>query len=349
MAKSGAGIEDRASFDIVIDARSPAEYALDHIPGAINCPVLDDEERRVVGTLYVQVSPFEARKVGGAMVARNIARHLESEVFKDRPKNWKPLIYCWRGGQRSGSFTDWLRLVGWDAQQLQGGYKRWRAHVIAQIAERMPRLELRVLTGATGSAKTRVLHALAALGEQVIDLEALAGHRGSVLGSVPGVEQPSQKRFETLLCEVLDALDPARPVYVEAESRRIGRITVPDPVLLPLRAARCIEIEATPAARLAYLLRDYAFLGDDRAALAAKLAQLHGLQSNETLARWQQWAAEAALEPLFAELMALHYDPLYERSQGRNYRGLDSAPAFATDDLSEAGIAALARRIADAG
>ncbi|RZU02921.1 tRNA 2-selenouridine(34) synthase MnmH [Rivibacter subsaxonicus] len=348
MAKSGAGIEDRASFDIVIDARSPAEYALDHIPGAINCPVLDDEERRIVGTLYVQVSPFEARKVGGAMVARNIARHLESAVFKDQPRSWKPLVYCWRGGQRSGSFTDWLRLVGWDAQQLQGGYKRWRAHVIAQIAERMPRLELRVLTGATGSAKTRVLHALAALGEQVIDLEALAGHRGSVLGSVPGVEQPSQKRFETLLCEVLDNIDPARPVFVEAESRRIGRIAVPDPVLLPLRAARCVEIEATPAARLAYLLRDYAFLGDDRAALQAKLAQLHGLQSNETLARWQQWAAEGALEPLFAELMERHYDPLYERSQGRNYLGLDKAPAFATDDLSETGIEELARRIADA-
>ncbi|MEN9544751.1 MAG: hypothetical protein RLZZ598_1584 [Pseudomonadota bacterium] len=347
--RNQVGIEDRHSFDAIIDARSPAEYALDHVPGAINCPVLDDEERRIVGTLYVQISPFEARKVGGAMVARNIARHLESEFFKNRPKSWRPLIYCWRGGQRSGSFTDWLRLVGWDAQQLQGGYKRWRTHVIARIAERMPTLDLRVLTGATGSAKTRVLHALAALGEQIIDLEALAGHRGSVLGSVPGIEQPSQKRFETLLCEALAALDPSLPVYVEAESRRIGRITVPDSVLLPLRAAPCVEIEATSAARLAYLLRDYAFLGEDRAALGAKLAQLHGLQPNETLARWQQWAAEGALEPLFAELMGLHYDPLYARSQGRNYRGLDRAPAFVSDDLSEAGIAALARRIADAG
>lgn len=345
MAVKAADIEDRAGFDTIIDARSPAEYALDHLPGAINCPVLDDDERRIVGTLYVQVSAFEARKVGGAMVARNIARHLESAVFKDRPKHWKPLIYCWRGGQRSGSFTEWLRQVGWDAQQLQGGYKRWRGHVITRLETLMPTLDLRVLTGATGSAKTRVLHALAALGQQTIDLEQLAGHRGSVLGSVPGVEQPSQKRFETLLVERLETIDPTRPVFVEAESRRIGRIAVPDSVLEPLRAGRCIEIDATLPARLAYLLRDYAFLGDDGPALAAKLGQLQGLQSTETLLRWQQWAHAGALAPLFEELMTLHYDPLYARSQSQNYRQRDGARRFDCDDLGEAGIAALARRI----
>ena len=345
MNPRSVGLPDLGAFDLVIDARSPAEYALDHLPGAVNCPVLDDDERRIVGTLYVQVSAFEARKVGGAMVARNIARHLESAVFKDQPKHWKPLIYCWRGGQRSGSFTEWLRQVGWDAQQLQGGYKRWRGHVITRLETLMPTLDLRVLTGATGSAKTRVLHALAALGEQTIDLEQLAGHRGSVLGSVPGIEQPSQKRFETLLVERLEAIDPARPVFVEAESRRIGRIAVPDSVLEPLRAGRCIEIDATLPARLAYLLRDYAFLGDDGPALAAKLGQLKGLQSNETLQRWQQWAHAGALAPLFEELMTLHYDPLYARSQSQNYRQREDATRFDCDDLGEAGIAALARRI----
>src|SRR5712664_2239089 len=108
-------------FDEVVDVRSPAEFALDHIPGAINCPVLDDDERRIVGTLYKQAGAFEARRLGGAMVAANLARHLR-ERFDTRPPHWKPLVYCWRGGLRSGSMVTWLRLVGWDAQQLTGGY-----------------------------------------------------------------------------------------------------------------------------------------------------------------------------------------------------------------------------------
>ena len=276
-------VDDLAGFDTVIDVRSPAEFALDHIPGAINCPVLDDEERRIVGTLYVQVSAFEARKLGGAMVARNIARHLDT-AFHDRPKGWRPLLYCWRGGMRSGSFVTWMRLVGWDAQQLQGGYKAWRAHVMARIAALAPSLPLRVLCGPTGSAKTRVLQALGALGEQVLDLEALAAHRGSVLGALPGTEQPSQKAFETQLATALKGFDLARTVWIEAESRKIGRISLPDALLERLRISPVVQIEATPDARLAYLLRDYAWLGDDPQRLADKLGLLKGMLANETLA-----------------------------------------------------------------
>ncbi|MGA0609054.1 tRNA 2-selenouridine(34) synthase MnmH [Caldimonas sp. KR1-144] len=347
MSARSFGPADRHGFDAVVDVRSPAEFALDHIPGAVNCPVLDDEERRIVGTIYVQDSAFEARKLGAAMVARNIARHLDGPFFKDRPRNWRPLLYCWRGGMRSASFVTWLRLIGWDAQQLQGGYKAWRRHVMSLLDERIAALPLRVVCGPTGSAKTRVLQALAAQGAQVLDLEGLAGHRGSVLGAVPGVQQPSQKGFETQVAAVVEGFDPARPVFVEAESRRIGRISLPDALLLPLRAAPCIEIAATREARLDYLLRDYAFFADDPEDLASKLALLKGLQPNETLERWIGWARARELRPLFDELIALHYDPLYARSQRQNLAALTAAQRFETDDLSDAGIAALAARIAE--
>ncbi|RZL37874.1 MAG: tRNA 2-selenouridine(34) synthase MnmH [Rubrivivax sp.] len=349
MSHNPTTIADLADFTVLIDARSPAEYALDHLPGAINCPVLDDEERRIVGTTYVQTSAFEARKIGGAMVARNIARHLE-ELFHDKPKDWRPLVYCWRGGMRSGSFVNWLRLVGWDAQQLKGGYKAWRAHVIEQIAERAPQLDLRVLCGPTGSAKTRVLQALAGLGEQVLDLEDLAAHRGSVLGGMPGRPQPSQKGFETQLMQALAGFDLTRRVWIEAESRRIGRITVPEPLLQRLRESPVVEIDATPEARLDYLLRDYAWLGDDPQGLADKLGTLRELLPTEVMAQWQAWALAGELPPLFEALMSRHYDPLYARSQGHHLERLGGARRLACDDLSDAGILALARRIAaDAG
>jgi tRNA 2-selenouridine synthase len=345
MSHAPTTVADLGAFTELIDARSPAEYALDHLPGAINCPVLDDEERRIVGTIYVQDSAFEARKIGGAFVARNIARHLE-ERFRDKPKDWRPLVYCWRGGMRSGSFVNWLRLVGWDAQQLKGGYKAWRAHVVEQIARLSPQLPLRVLCGPTGSAKTRVLQALAGLGEQVLDLEGLAAHRGSVLGAVPGQPQPSQKGFETQLLQRLSGLDLGRRVWIEAESRRIGRITVPEPLLQRLRTSPIVEIVASPAARLAYLLRDYAWLGDDPQALADKLGSLRELLPRDVLAQWQAWALQRELPPLFEALMAQHYDPLYARSQGRQLQRLGQARRVECEDLSDAGIEALAGRIA---
>ncbi len=340
--------EDRHGFDAIIDARSPAEFAEDHIPGAINCPVLNDEERTIVGTIYVQQSAFEARRIGGGFVAANLARHLAGPLA-DKPHGWRPLVYCWRGGLRSGSMVQWLRLVGWDAQQLAGGYKSFRRHVMEQIQTLVPRLQLRVLVGATGSAKTRVLHALQAQGAQTIDLEGLARHKGSLLGALPGVPQPSQKHFETQLATALEALDLAQPVYVEGESARIGRISVPVPLVQGLRNARCIEIEATPEERLAFLLRDYRYLGDDRQALADRLAQLTELHGRQTVQRWQQWAQAGDLPALFSELMHLHYDPHYGRSQARNFSRWDERLRVSAPDLSPAGIDALAQAVRAAG
>ena len=337
-------VADMHRFDTVIDARSPSEFALDHIPGAINCPVLDDEERRIVGTIYKQTGAFEARRVGGAMVAANLARHLR-ERFAEQPANWRPLVYCWRGGLRSGSMVTWLRLVGWDAQQLAGGYKSFRHHVLAQIEATVPKLQLRVICGATGSAKTRVLQSLAERGEQVLDLEHCASHKGSLLGALPGVPQPSQKQFETRIATCFDALDLSRTLYVEGESARIGRLSVPIPLVAHMRAAACIEIQADAATRLDYLLRDYAYLGDDRAALATQLDRLKEMQGKAVVQRWQEWALQGDLPPLFAELMALHYDPHYERSQARHFEKWPLRQQVGAADLTDQGIEAVADAI----
>jgi tRNA 2-selenouridine synthase len=344
MKKGFATVAQLTAFDEIIDARSPAEFAEDHIPGAINCPVLDNEQRAQVGTIYVQQSAFEARRIGAAMVAENIARHLRMQ-FHDRPRTWRPLVYCWRGGQRSGSFVTWLRLVGWDACQLEGGYKNWRRLVVTELAQLPARLDFRVLCGATGSGKTRILEALRAQGAQVLDLEDLAAHKGSVLGGLRERPQPTQKAFETALFDALRTLDPARPVFVEAESRKIGRIHLPDALLLRMRESACVAIEATREARLDFLVRDYAYLGDDVTDLQVKMGLLKGLQSNETIERWTELAARRELPALFGELIELHYDPLYGRSQNRNFTRFPEAPVFATGDLSAEGVARLARDI----
>lgn len=341
------GVESIAEFDTLIDARSPAEFQLDHLPGAVNHPVLDDEERRIVGTLYKQQGAFEARRVGAAMVAANLARHWR-ESFADRPESWRPLVYCWRGGMRSASMVTWLRMTGWDAQQLRGGYKAFRRHVLDSLPALATRLRLVVLCGQTGTAKTRILHALAEGGAQVLDLEGMARHKGSLLGAWPGCPQPSQKQFETTLHACLQAFDPARPVFVESESARIGVLSLPPEFLLHLRqSADLAEIVAEPATRLAFLLRDYAYLGDDPQALAERMGRFVELQGRETVRRWQDWALGRQLPELFAELMQQHYDPQYQRSLGRNFIHWAARRSFQADDLSEAGIMALAGQIAD--
>lgn len=343
-AKRHASVDDLAEAETIIDARTPAEFAIDHIPGAINCPVLSDDERRIVGTLYKQQGPFEARRVGGGLVAANLARHLATSMA-DRTAGWRPVVYCWRGGLRSGSMVQWLRLVGWDARQLSGGYKQYRRHVISVIEALAPRLQLHVLCGPTGSAKTRVLQALGAAGRQILDLEDCADHKGSILGGVPGVEQPSQKGFETRIATALEGFDLAQPVYVEAESRKIGRLALPTPLLDRMRGSPCIEIVADVDTRLAYLLRDYAYLGADGAALAARFDLLHGLQSNDTLARWKAWAVGGDLAALFRELMTLHYDPLYARSQHGNFLRLAQAAKVDARSLDDDQFARLADQI----
>ncbi|MCK6410803.1 MAG: tRNA 2-selenouridine(34) synthase MnmH [Azonexus sp.] len=335
-------VADIAAYDCIIDVRSPAEFAEDHIPGAINCPVLDDEQRARVGTIYKQISPFEAKKIGAALISANIARHLETH-FLDRPRSWRPLIYCWRGGMRSGSMTTVFRSIGWNAGQLEGGYKAWRRHVIAELEQWPARFSFRVVCGATGSAKTRILQAIGARGEQILDLETLASHKGSVLGILPDQPQPSQKWFETLLLQALQGFDPERPVYVEAESRKVGNLHVPESLMQRIRAGDCLQVDASLAARVDFLLTDYDYYFSRRELLLQRLQALQGLQSRENLQRWGEYVADGHWPDLVRELLELHYDPLYHRSQGNNYLGLAAARHFASNCLDPDGIDRMAQ------
>jgi tRNA 2-selenouridine synthase len=339
-----ADVTDIARYPERIDVRSPAEFAEDHIPGAVNLPVLDDEERGRVGTLYVQGSAFEARRMGAAIVARNIARMVETYA-RDKPPEWRPLIYCWRGGQRSRAVTMLFAEIGWRAVQLTGGYRAWRRHVVDALAQPIHDLDLRVVCGVTGSGKSRLLRALHAEGAQVLDLEAMARHRGSLLGDLPDDPQPSQKAFESALYASLAALDRTHPVFVESESKRIGTREVPETMLAAMRAAACVRLETPLALRVALLREDYAHFLDDPAGFVERLAPLRQLHGGATLDRWADAAAAGDADTLVRELLELHYDPLYQRSIARNFPrhavGL-VAPVEAIDD---AAFRALARRV----
>lgn len=325
-------IEQLAAFDEVIDVRTPLEYEEDHIPGALNAPVLSNEERVVIGTLY-KTSPFEATRLGAAMVAKNIGHHLET-IFADRPRTWRPLIYCWRGGKRSASMTTWFNLIGWQARQLDGGYKAYRRSVLEQLESLPARLRYIVLTGHTGTGKTRLLHALAAVGAQVLDLEGLARHRGSLLGALPGAGQPSQKSFDTALAGALSGFDPSRPVFVEAESRRIGQINLPEALLTAFHAGRCVEVTAPLAARVEFLLQDYGHLFETPGYLKDQLARLIGLHSKETVRHWHALIDAGEYARLFTELVELHYDPAYARSNQRHLKQLQQSLRFDFDPVA---------------
>jgi tRNA 2-selenouridine synthase len=328
-------------FDAVLDARSPSEFAGDHLPGALNVPVLDDAERELVGTIYKQQSAFEAKRVGAPLAARNIARAIETR-FADRPRQWRPLVYCWRGGGRSASLVHVLRQVGWDALRLEGGYKAFRRQVAAELEESPWRLRFQVVCGATGSGKSRLLEALHEAGAQVLDLEMLAAHRGSVLGELPGAPQPTQKSFETSLWTALSGFDPERPVFVESESKKVGNLRVPDALITRMRESKCLRLEADTATRVALLLEDYAHFVARPEALAAKLDCLAPLHGAERIDAWKSHLGRGEWNELVRELLESHYDPAYRRSLLRNYAEAQAGEPVQVRDISRAGFLALA-------
>lgn len=329
-------------FDDIIDVRSPAEFAEDHVPGAISLPALSDAERARIGTIYVQDTPFNARKIGGALVAQNAARHLQGPLA-DKDGSWRPLIYCWRGGQRSGSFASILTQVGWRAEKIEGGYRAYRRLVVQAVRNEPLPHKLILLEGNTGTAKTELLEVLRLKGVQVIDLEGLANHRGSVFGGRSD-PQPSQKAFEGALARVLCELDPARPVVVEAESSKVGQLQVPSSVWLAMRSAPRILIEAPIEARAEYLVRAYSDILDDKARLKETIGGLHYLQGNEVVERWQQMADTGNLKTLASELMQLHYDPRYLKSRERG--DVTRLGVITPSSLAPAGLKLAATEIA---
>jgi len=321
-----ADVHDLRVFDAIIDVRTPAEFAEDHLPGAVNRPVLSDEERIRVGTIYKQISTFDGRKIGAALVSRNIAHHIE-ENFAQQPRTWRPLIYCWRGGKRSDAMVHILREIGWDAHRLAGGYRAYRRTVVAELPALARRLDLRVICGLTGSGKSRLLEHLQRLGAQVLDLEAMAAHRGSVLGNLPGQPQPAQKMFESRIWAAFSGLDPARPVFVESESKRIGALHVPEELMAAMWASPCVRLECDMPLRVELLCDQYEHFVTDPNALAAQLdclIPLHGLAGIE---RWKQMAAQGEFDRLVTELLERHYDPAYARSILKHYPAVSEAPS----------------------
>jgi tRNA 2-selenouridine synthase len=331
-------------FDEILDVRSPAEYAEDHIPSAISVPVLDNEQRARVGTLYTQVSPFEAKKLGAALIARNIASHIERH-FMDKPKDWRPLVYCWRGGQRSGAMAHILSQTGWATGQLQGGYKAYRQFVRTELQTLPASFGFRVICGPTGSGKSRFLQSLAECGAQVLDLETLANHRGSLLGGLPDSPQPSQKGFETQLWDALRKFDPQQLVFVEAESRRIGVLSLPDSLLHGMWQADCIHLRAGLEARATLLLEDYGHFLTQPELLLEKLDQLVSLHSRQTLEHWRQLAGNREWRQLVTELLKLHYDPAYNRSTHSHFVRFGEALELQLPRLDSADLGQAARRL----
>lgn len=341
--KGIATLDELGEFDVIIDVRSPAEFADDHIPGAISCPVLDNEQRAEVGTLYKQVSPFVAKKLGATYISRNIARHLQQQ-FLEKEKSWRPLIVCWRGGMRSGAMTTVFRSIGWDACQLEGGYKTFRQQVLSELESSPAGLQLRILSGPTGSAKTALLQAIAAQGGQVLDLEALACHKGSVLGRLPDAHQPSQKWFETQIWHALKNFDPAQPVFIEAESRKIGLLRLPAELFTAMQQARRFEIAVPLPERVAFLLRDYAYFTQDPASLKAHLGGLRNLLGHEQIKAWHEMIDQGHFAALTESLLQKHYDPLYAKARQRDY-STSLAQAIPVETLSEPALAQLAKKL----
>lgn len=337
-----------SSFDEIIDVRSPGEFQEDHVPRALNMPVLDDEERAHVGTIYKQQSAFRARKIGGALVARRAGLNIERYLL-DKPGSYRPLIYCWRGGMRSGAFATILKQIGWRAEILEGGYKSYRRAVVGLLYapngnEATRAKHLVVLDGNTGTAKTDLLHRMAAHGAQVIDLEGLAGHRGSLFGGLDA-RQPSQKSFDSAIAQRLVTFDPARPIFVEAESSRIGRLALPNVLWSLMRGAPKVRLEASLAERGAYLALAYANIASDRHRLARTLDLLKPYHAADRLLTWHALAAEGRMEDLAGELAAHHYDPKYARQRARDLRpelGCVTLQGFGHDALDRAAQEVLA-------
>lgn len=320
-------------FDDIIDVRSPAEFAEDHIHGAINCPVLDDGQRILIGTMYKQTGSFEAKRLGAALIAENIARHLQAR-FQDRPKTWRPLIYCWRGGNRSGSMAHIFARIGWPVAQLNGGYKSYRTLVNQDLSELRQHFEWQVLCGPTGSGKSRLLQSLQRAGAQVLDLEQLACHRGSVLGGLPDQPQPSQKMFESGIWTLLQRFDCHRPVYVEAESKKVGNLRVPEKIMDAIRSAACINLQLEQTQRVRLLMEDYAHYVRETERLNIQLGYLAELHGKQRIQEWAALADAGQIDQLVRQLLDHHYDPAYHKSIGKNFRHYPEARLLELPDCS---------------
>jgi tRNA 2-selenouridine synthase len=330
-------------YALIIDARSPHEYLEDHVPGAVNLPVVDDAEFAEVGIRY-KTDQHAAYLIGAQHSFRNLARHTADLISRYTASD-RFLVYCFRGGKRSALWASNLRLIGFTVDVVPGGWKRYRAWVRESLATLPQRFDYRVLCGPTNCGKTRLLQELAEQGEQVLDLEGLARHRGSLLGDLPGEPQPTQKQFDSAVLDVLRRFDPARPVWVEAESKKVGRLLVPEEITAAMRRAQTLHLGVPIAERVRLCREDYAHFAADPKAMVAKLAPLKPLVGGEELARWQKLAEQGDVDTLFERVMTQHYDPCYFRSTTREFGPGDAANRLELASLQPDALADAARRL----
>ena len=329
-------------YDMVIDVRSPAEFADDHIPGAINLPVMSNEERAEIGTLYKQRSAFIARKHGAAIAARNIAQHIET-ILADKPSGFTPLIHCWRGGQRSRAFGHICSEIGWTCFLLEGGYKYYRRTVLEGFERATEALTFIIIAGRTGNAKTALLAELEVRGAQILDLERAAHHRGSLLGALPDAPQPSQRQFESLLYYQLTALSPSKPIFVESESSRIGEVQIPRHIWKKMGTARQITIDTPLAARSAFLIKEYQNLMRDGTALTKLIRGMGMRLGADRMGHWQTLLDSEEWQALAMDILESHYDPAYDRSVGKHAR--ENILTIAQEDCSPVNLRKTATEI----
>ncbi|MEP6502888.1 MAG: tRNA 2-selenouridine(34) synthase MnmH [Betaproteobacteria bacterium] len=328
-------------YALVIDARSPHEYAEDHVPGAVNLPVVDDAQFAEVGIAH-KTNPHAAYLIGAQYSFHNLSEHTRALISRFGPDD-RFLVYCFRGGKRSALWAANLRLIGFTVDVIPGGWKRYRNWVRETLQSLPGAFRFEVLCGPTNCGKTRLLQALALQGAQVLDLETLARHKGSLLGDWPGQPQPTQKAFDSAVLDVLRGFDPERPVFVEAESKKIGRLQVPEAVTAAMRQAATIHLDAPMAERVRLCREDYAHFASDPRSMVARLAPLKPLVGGEELARWQSLADEGSVDALFERVMVTHYDPCYARSTTREFGPGDGANTLALESLQPDALAATAR------
>lgn len=330
-------------YKMVIDARSEREYMHDHLPGALNLPVVHDDEYAEVGTQH-RTDPHRAYGIGVTYALQNMASQLPLVLDTAQPDD-RILVYCFRGGKRSRLWADALRTVGFRVDVLPGGWKAYRRWVVASLSAYPTAFSYRVLAGPTGCGKTRLLHALAQLGAQVLDLEELACHRGSLIGHMPGRQQPSQKAFDSALLASLRGFDPSRPIWVEAESKKIGAVQLPATLIECMHSSPCFRLEAPMDERVRLWMDDYSHLAADPHRLMQLLAPLKPLRGAQTLDRWRALAEAGDAAALFERLMVDHYDPAYLTSTKRDYRAYSSATPIPLRSLACEDLRDLAQRL----
>jgi tRNA 2-selenouridine synthase len=330
-------------YALVIDARSQREYVEDHIPGAVNLPVVGNDEYAEVGTAH-RDDPHRAYVIGVSYALRNISQAID-ELVSQYPKDARLLVYCFRGGKRSKLWFDTLSTIGYRVDRLPGGWKAYRAWVRNELAQAPTRFRYHVLCGPTGCGKTRLLSALEAVGAQVLDLEDLARHRGSLIGYIPGIAQPTQKWFDSLLLHKMRQFDTLKPVWVEAESRKIGALEIPPALLESMHAGRLLGVSAPMEERVQLWREDYSHFERDPGALIERLQHLRPLIGGEEFARWKLLAEERQVADLFQRLMEMHYDPAYARSLGKNYPQFEQSFKIDLPGLDRVGLLDVARKL----